>query len=159
MQADNRSNYFKWFDLPIAFDLNLNDLQQKYYALSKKMHPDNFKDKSKFEVQLAQQALQHSHKAYEVLHCPIKRANYILFLNNIDISSEAIQQQPLSPAFLEQIFDWQMQDMQPDLKLELEQNCQTRMQKVIEFLNTNQFELALPLVREILFIQKVKEQS
>jgi len=159
MQAINLSNYFKWFDLPQTFQLNLNILQQKYYALSKKMHPDNFQAKSKLEVQLAQQALQYTHQAYEALYCPIKRATYILLLNNIDIASEAIQQHPLSPAFLEQIFDWQMRSHDSTFKSELQQNIDARMQQITHFFNTNQFELALPLVREIQFIQKVMGQS
>jgi molecular chaperone HscB len=158
MQADNGSTYFKWFDLPMAFELNVSDLQKKYYALSKKMHPDNFQDKSKFEVQLAEQALQYTHEAYKVLYCPIKRASYILCLNNFDVASEAIQKQPLSAAFLEQIFDWQMQNQDSNFKNELQQNIDARMQKVTEFLNTNQFESALGLVRELMFIQKIREQ-
>lgn len=151
-------NYFKWFDLPEVYMLDLKLLEEKYFALSKKVHPDNFHGKSDFEKQMAEKALGYTHQGYEILACPIKRAGYILSLNQIDLSSEAIERQPMTAEFLDKMFDWQMQDKNQNLKAELQQSLQSRITQVSELLSNKQIDLAVMPVREMMFIQKVLEQ-
>lgn len=151
-------NYFKWFDLPEVYSLDSKLLEEKYFALSKKVHPDNFYGKSDFEKQMAEKALGYTHQGYEILVCPVKRAAYILLLNQIDLNSEIIERQPMSAAFLEKMFDWQMQDKNQNLKIELQQSLQLRLTQVSELLSNNQIDLAVMPIREMMFIQKVLEQ-
>ena len=163
-------NFFKWFDLPEQYTIDLNALKKKYYALSKTTHPDNFQGQSQFERKMAEQALGYTHEAYAVLSCPVQRAIYILALNYIDISNESEQQQYLSPDFLEMAFDWQakIQEVKQNTKntknkeavmLDLENNMNSRLSQMVIFLHSQQFDLAAPLVKEIQFIQKIREQS
>jgi molecular chaperone HscB len=154
-----QANYFKWLNVPEKFNLNLSDLKNNYLELSKKTHPDNFYHKSDFEKQLAQKALAYTHQAYEVLSCPIKRASYILFLNQIDLNSEEIERQPMTPDFLSKIFDWQMQEKSPKLYAELQESIQAKLALITSLFSENQFHQAVMLVREILFIQKILESS
>lgn len=151
-------NYFKWFDLPEGYALDIKALEEKYFILSKKVHPDNFHGKSDFEKQMAEKALGYTHQGYEILACPIKRAAYLLLLNQIDLNSEIIERQPMSPEFLEKMFDWQMQDKNHNLKIELQQNLDSRIAQVSELLSNKQIDLAVMPVREMMFIQKVLEQ-
>lgn len=151
-------NYFKWFDLPEVYELDLKLLEERYLTLSKKVHPDNFHGKSDFEKQMAEKALGYTHQGYQTLVCPINRVAYILLLNQIDLNSETIERQPMSADFLEKMFDWQMQDKNQNLKSELEQNLHSRLKQVSELLSNKQTDLAVMPVREMMFIQKVLEQ-
>lgn len=152
-------SYFKWFDLPEDHNLDLNKLQEKYYALSKKMHPDNFQGKSALEHQLAQQALQLNHQAYQTLFCPIKRLSYILLLNKIDLASEEMQKQPFSADFLEKIFEWQSNLNDKSTKVELENTVSEKLAQAIDLLKQSNYESVVPLAREILFMNKIMEHS
>ncbi len=151
-------NYFKWFDLPEMYALDAKLLEERYFALSKKVHPDNFHGKSDFEKQMAEKALGYTHQGYKTLACPIKRATYILLLNQIDLDSETVERQPMSAEFLEKMFDWQMHDKNQDLKSELQKNIDIRLTQVSALLSNNQINQAIMPVREMMFIQKVLEQ-
>ena len=148
-----KENFFKWFNLPEAYQIDLDLLQKNYYSRSKLTHPDNFHDKSDFEKKMAEQALRYTHEAFNTLSCPIKRASYILWLNNIDLNSEAIQEKAMPADFLEKIFEWQSQGSRKNL----EQYLQNNLSRVAKLLSQKEFELAILPVREILFIQKFLE--
>lgn len=154
-----QANFFKWFNLPENYQIDMAQLQEAYYRLSKNTHPDNFHDKSDFEKKMAEKALGYTHHAYEILSCPIKRASYILCLNNIDLNSEVIERQPMSPDFLAKMFDWQMQEQNPKIHLELQENIQATLVKIVELLQNKQYDLAVMPIREVMFMKKILEQS
>lgn len=153
-----KANFFEWFNLPKQYDIHVDELKASYYRVSKNAHPDNFHHKSKLEQYAAQEALGYTHQAYEVLTCPIKRANYILLLNQIDLQSELVQKKPMPASFLAQIFEWQTQENTQQLKIKLKQSIESKLVQVKQLFAQDQIELAVLPVRELLFMQKVLEQ-
>ncbi len=152
-------NFFKWLNLPEVYEVDTARLQEAYYRLSKNTHPDNFHGKSDFEKQMAEKALGYTHQAYETLSCPIKRASYILLLNNIDLNSETIERQPMSADFLAKMFDWQMQDENQELQRDLHQNIQARLANISELFEQKKIELAVMPIREVMFMKKILEHT
>jgi molecular chaperone HscB len=79
-------NHFKTLNLPITFDLNSAELDEKYFELQKLAHPD-----------VVQNAVQAAHisadlnEAYQTLKDPIKRAAHILALEGIRLEGHEIQ--------------------------------------------------------------------
>lgn len=75
-------NYFEFYDLPISFNPDQTVLKQKFYALSKKFHPDFYinEDQAKQDEVLEQATL--NNKAFQTIKDPQKRLHYILKLKD-----------------------------------------------------------------------------
>ena len=75
-------NYFEFYDLPISFSPDQGIVKQKFYALSKKYHPDFYinEDQAKQDEVLELSTL--NNKAFQILKDPQKRLHYILELKN-----------------------------------------------------------------------------
>ena len=71
-------NSFELFGLPVNFELDLNTLSNRYLALQKALHPDNFAAKSEQEQRIALQQSAQVNDAYQQLKDPILRAEAIL---------------------------------------------------------------------------------
>jgi molecular chaperone HscB len=76
-------NYFQFFDIPASLDVDLKLLKQRFYANSKKFHPDFF---TLDDVEKQMEALEVStmnNKAYNTLLDFEKRIKYILDLYDV----------------------------------------------------------------------------
>lgn len=78
--VENLGNYFTVFGLKESFDISVPALRQKFYELSKKLHPDYFASRSKEEQNLARDNTAYLNSALRVLSDPLKRAEYLLTL-------------------------------------------------------------------------------
>ena len=70
--------YFKWFDLPVCFLPDEEKLRQKYYALSRSLHPDFY---TLEEPEVREEILRKSsvnNEAYSTLSDRNKRVKYAL---------------------------------------------------------------------------------
>ena len=74
------TDYFEIFGLPRSLDLSLDDLQARFYALSRELHPDRFMRKPEAERQQALDMSSALNDAYRTFKDPIKRAQYLLAL-------------------------------------------------------------------------------
>ncbi len=93
--------YFELFDLPAKLTLDLSDLEQRYFRLSRQWHPDLFARKSDAERQDALDQTALINDAYRTLRHPLKRAEYVIG------SSEGSSQQ-VPPELLEEVFELNM---------------------------------------------------
>jgi molecular chaperone HscB len=99
-------NYYDFFEIPHRLSLDTKDLEQRFYALSKKWHPDRF---ARTTAEARQQALDASailNDGYRVLRDPIQRANYLLKENGFDIGEQQSKEVP--PELLEEVFELNM---------------------------------------------------
>ena len=81
-------NYFELYEIPISFNLNQDLIKQKFYALSKKFHPDFYinEDQEKQDEVLVLSTL--NNKAFQVLKDDQKRLHYVLELKGQLIEGE-----------------------------------------------------------------------
>lgn len=82
------SNFFEIFSIPSGWHVDLGDLDVRYRALQQEFHPDRYATKSDVEKRLAVQTASLINQAFETLKTPLKRAQYLLELNGVDIDQE-----------------------------------------------------------------------
>jgi molecular chaperone HscB len=80
-------NHFERFLLPVKFEINLDELEEKYFTLQQQFHPDK---SSLHEV--GDSIL--INESYKVLKDSFSRASYILQLNGINIERDETAPKP-----------------------------------------------------------------
>ena len=100
------SNYYDFFGLEHRLDLDLKDLEKRFYALSRQYHPDHFTLKSREEQQYALDATSILNDAYRTLRDPLARAEYLLKENGFDIGEQGTKNVPSE--LLEEVFELNM---------------------------------------------------
>src|SRR6266849_901091 len=114
-------NYFSFFGLSRKLNLDVVHLEQDFYELSRKLHPDlNARaDKREQEWSLEQSSLLND--AYRTPKDPIKRTQYLLGLEGVELEEQSktatekarasgeIKKQIVPPDLLEEVFELNMQ--------------------------------------------------
>ena len=100
------SNYYDFFGIEHRLDLDLRDLERRFYALSRQYHPDRFTLKSAEEQQAALDATAILNDGYRTLRDPLARAEYLLKENGFDIGEQGSKNVP--PELLEEVFELNM---------------------------------------------------
>ncbi len=101
------SDYFEFFGLAPKLHLDLDQLQKRFYELSKVLHPDRYQRKSPAEQQYSQDATALLNDAYRVLRDPLQRAEYLLLKKaGFEIGEQRSKDVP--PELLEEVFDLNM---------------------------------------------------
>jgi molecular chaperone HscB len=141
-------DYFAFFGLPPKLDLDVAALEKDFYVLSRKLHPDlNAQSGSKEqEWSLEQSSLLND--AYRTLRDPIKRTQYLLKLEGVELEEQSksatekaratgeVKKQIVPPDLLEEVFELNMQleelrmnkkmgDDDPNLAKEIEHHKST----------------------------------
>ena len=83
------SDFFEIFAIPVAWQVDISQLQSRYLKLQQEFHPDRFASHSDTEKRLAVQTASLINQAYDTLKSPLKRAQYLLELNKIDASQDS----------------------------------------------------------------------
>lgn len=96
-------DYFEFFGLPPDLNLDVSDLEKRYYQLSRKWHPDGFARKTAEERAEAERNSALLNDAYRTLKNPVSRAEYILTGDNLDF----VKGTP-PPDLLEEVFELNM---------------------------------------------------
>ena len=80
--------YFELFGLPVTYQVDITQLNQRYLELQRVVHPDRYAGKSEREQLLAVQKTAEINDALLVLKDPIARAEYMLKARGVDLQSE-----------------------------------------------------------------------
>jgi molecular chaperone HscB len=116
-----RSNYFEFFDLPAKLQIDLVSLEQRFYALSRRLHPDRFASKPPAEQEAALAESSLLNDAYRTLKNPISRTQYLLKLEGVELEEQSKaatdaaratgeqKKQIVPPELLEEVFELNMQ--------------------------------------------------
>lgn len=99
-------NYFDLLGLPHTLSLDTQALQDRFYELTRKLHPDRFTRKSEREKQYSLDASSILNDAYRILRDPVKRAEYFLKQKGFDIGEQRSKDVP--PELLEEVFELNM---------------------------------------------------
>lgn len=114
-------DYFSFFGLPPKLDLDVKILEKDFYDLSRRLHPDlNARaDSKEQEWSLEQSSLLND--AYRTLKDPIKRTEYLLHLEGVELEEQSknateqarstgeVKKQIVPPDLLEEVFELNMQ--------------------------------------------------
>jgi molecular chaperone HscB len=114
-------DYFSFFGFPRKLNIDTAQLEREFYEFSRKLHPDLY---ARAEAQEQQWSLEQSSQlndAYRTLKDPIKRTQYLLRLEGIELEEQSksatekaratgeIKKQVVPPDLLEEVFDLNMQ--------------------------------------------------
>ena len=114
-------DYFSVFELPRKLNIDISALEKSFYARSRKLHPDLFARTSREEQEWSQEQSSRLNDAYRTLKDPIKRTEYLLKLEGVELeeqSKAATEQaratggqkkQMVPPELLEEVFELNMQ--------------------------------------------------
>jgi molecular chaperone HscB len=99
-------NYYDFLGLQRKLTINQEDLQKRFYALSRQWHPDRFSRKGADEQALALEATALLNDGYRTLKDPIARAQYLLSEEGFSIGEQRSRDVP--PELLEEVFELNM---------------------------------------------------
>ena len=114
-------DYFSFFGLPRKLNIDVKALEKDFYALSRKLHPDIYARAGGQEQQWSEQQSSHLNDAYRTLKDPIKRTEYLLKLEGVELEEQSKtateearakgeqKKQVVPPALLEEVFELNMQ--------------------------------------------------
>jgi molecular chaperone HscB len=100
------TNYYDFFGLEHRLNLDLKDLESRFYSLSRQYHPDRFTLKSVEEQQYALDVTAFLNDGYRILRDPLQRAEYLLREHGFDIGEQGTKNVP--PELLEEVFELNM---------------------------------------------------
>jgi molecular chaperone HscB len=77
VQPPGQSDHFTRLGLAGGFDIDPGELDRRYFALQRQLHPDRFARKTPREKAMSQQQAAALNEAYETLKHPLRRAHYL----------------------------------------------------------------------------------
>ncbi len=95
-------NYFQFYDLPVKFNLDVAQLRQKFFELSKKFHPDFYIHASKDVRDTMLLESTRNNDAYKTLNNATRRLRYVLEVSGV-LSDE--EKEILPQAFLMEMME------------------------------------------------------
>jgi molecular chaperone HscB len=114
-------DYFTFFDLSRKLDLDVAVLDKDFYELSRKLHPDLNAQADRKEQEWSLQQSSLLNDAHRTLKDPIKRTEYLLKLEGVELEEQSktateqarstgeIKKQIVPPELLAEVFDLNMQ--------------------------------------------------
>ena len=114
-------DYFTFFALPKKLNLDLPALEKEFYELSRRLHPDLFARADAREQQWSLEQSSLLNDAYRTLKDPVKRTEYLLRLEGVELEEQSksatetaratgeMKKQVVPPDMLEEVFDLNMQ--------------------------------------------------
>jgi len=114
-------DYFSFFGLPRKLKVNVPALEKDFYELSRKLHPDLNARAGTQEQEWSLQQSSLLNDAYRTLKDPIKRTQYLLKLEGIELEEQSksatekarasgeTKKQIVPPDLLEEVFELNMQ--------------------------------------------------
>lgn len=153
------TNHFSCLGLPPTFDLDTAELQQRYHALMRLVHPDRFSNATAQEQLHASLKASAANDAYTVLKNPASRAAHLLALRGIDALDERNTNMPAT--FLMQQLEWREALAEsPDNVTMIVSEIQQVIKQLINSLRISldvnpDLDQALASARQLIFLQKL----
>ncbi len=104
--SDFSRDYFEFFGLGRKLVIDADDLQKRFYQLSRQWHPDRFSRRPVEEQNQSLEATSLLNDGYRTLKDPVKRAEYLLTEEGFPIGEQRSKDVP--PELLEEVFELNM---------------------------------------------------
>lgn len=114
-------DYFAFFGLPRRLNLDTKWLEQEFYRLSRKLHPDVYARSTPQEQEWSLEKTSRLNDAYRTLKDPVERTKYLLNLEGVQLEEQSKsatdaarasgteKKQVVPPDLLEEVFELNMQ--------------------------------------------------
>jgi len=114
-------DYFAFFGLPPKLNVDIASLEKDFYGLSRKLHPDLTARASAEEQEWSTEQSSLLNDAYRTLRDPIKRTQYLLKLEGVELEEQSksatekarasgeVKKQIVPPDLLEEVFELNLQ--------------------------------------------------
>jgi len=114
-------DYFTFFALPRKLNVDVAMLEREFYLLSRKLHPDLYSGADRREQEWSLEQSSQLNDAYRTLKDPIKRTEYLLRLEGVELEEQSksateaarasgqVKKQVVPPDLLEEVFDLNLQ--------------------------------------------------
>src|SRR6202046_3576625 len=114
-------DYFPFFGLPRKLTLDVSALEKDFYELSRRLHPDLNAQAGSQEQEWSLEQSSLLNDAYRTLRDPIKRTQYLLRLEGVELEEQSktateqaraageVKKQIVPPDLLEEVFELNMQ--------------------------------------------------
>jgi molecular chaperone HscB len=114
-------DYFTFFALPRKLNLDTTVLEREFYELSRKLHPDLYARSDAQEQEWSMEQSSLLNDAYRTLKDPIKRTEYLLRLEGVELEEQSktateraretgeVKKQVVPPDLLEEVFELNLQ--------------------------------------------------
>ncbi len=155
---------FQIFGVPVQFEQSLPELDAKWKALQREVHPDKFAAEGAAAQRLAMQWSVRINEGYQRLKDPLKRAAYLCELRGTAIDAENNTAMPA--AFLMQQIEWREQadEVTTDAQIEklltevsaARHNLLAQCGRALD--EANDPQAASRLVRSLMFIEKFESE-
>jgi molecular chaperone HscB len=113
-------DYFTFFGFPRKLHLESSELEKEFYALSRHLHPDVFGQAGEMERAWSLEQSSMLNDAYRTLKDPVRRTEYLLRLEGIELEEQSkqatekaratgeLKKQVVPPDLLEEVFELNM---------------------------------------------------
>ncbi|MFW0717384.1 Fe-S protein assembly co-chaperone HscB [Pedobacter sp. N23S346] len=165
-EAPKQPDYFEFYELPVQFNPDQNIIKAKFYAFSKKFHPDFYANESDEKQQEVLELSTLNNKAYQTLSNAKRRLKYVLELKGIVATDEGYQ---LPQSFLMEMMDvnealmdlefepdaTKLAEVKKDIDL-VEKQLEDELNHLVEAFDRNpdDSEKFLPAIKDIFYRQK-----
>ena len=114
-------DYFTFFGLPRKLQIDPPQLEKEFYALNRKLHPDVYAAAPEQERAWSLEQSSLLNDAYRTLKDPIRRTQYLLRLEGVELEEQSktateqaratgeLKKQVVPPDMLEEVFELNMQ--------------------------------------------------
>jgi molecular chaperone HscB len=114
-------DYFTFFGLLRKLNIDVPGLEREFYQFSRKLHPDLYTGADPREQEWSLEQSSQLNDAYRTLKDPIKRTEYLLRLEGVELEEQSksatdqaratgqVKKQVVPPDLLEEVFDLNMQ--------------------------------------------------
>lgn len=114
-------DYFTFFGMPRKLSVDVEGLERDFYELSRKLHPDLNASAGSKEQEWSLEQSSLLNDAYRTLKDPIKRTQYLLHLEGVELEEQSksatekaratgeMKKQIVPPDLLEEVFELNMQ--------------------------------------------------
>ncbi|CAM5101599.1 unnamed protein product [Natator depressus] len=83
---ESQPDLFRLMDCDRSFNINVQQLQQRFRSLQRSLHPDYFSQRPQKERDFSEQHSSLVNRAYQTLLSPLRRGLYLLELNGVELA-------------------------------------------------------------------------
>ncbi len=160
MTARNQQqNYFELFGFPPSFDIDLSELEKRYFLVQRQFHPDRMIGKSAYERTMAISMSMTINTAYETLRQPLKRIQYLLVLSGMADSARPSQELLMETMELrEQLAETSTQEELGRLEAQNTHEKENVIAKISQAVGSRNFSQAAELAMRLSYLNKMADE-